>query len=120
MSIRQPAVAGQFYPGSEPALRKELQRLVPAGYVKQRAIGVISPHAGYLYSGSAAGQLLAGIEIPRTVIILGPNHRGSGALAALSSDQGWQTPLGVVPINKRLAGLIQQQIPAVQRWAIRA
>ncbi len=112
--IRQPAVAGQFYPGSEQALRRELQQLIPHVEQKRSVIGVISPHAGYVYSGKAAGQLLAGIEIPRTVIILGPNHRGRGVLAALSPEDGWQTPLGYVPIEKRLAGLIRQQLPAVQ------
>lgn len=116
--IRQPAVAGQFYPGTEQALRNELRRLIPENCRKQQAIGVISPHAGYLYSGSTAGKLLAGIAIPRTVIILGPNHYGTGCLAALSPDAGWQTPLGTVPIEKRLAGLIQQQVPAIQEDAV--
>ena len=112
--IRQPAVAGQFYPGTEQALRRELQHVIPENSLKQRVIGVISPHAGYIYSGSTAGKLLAGIAIPRTVIILGPNHHGNGSLAALSPEDGWQTPLGTVPIEKRLARLIQQQVPAVQ------
>lgn len=112
--VRQPAVAGQFYPGSGQALRHELQQLVPHVEKKHPVIGVISPHAGYVYSGKAAGQLLAGIEIPGAVVILGPNHRGRGALAALSPEDGWQTPLGFVPIEKRLAGLIRQQLPAVQ------
>jgi len=112
--IRQPAVAGQFYPGTEQALRSELRRLIPENSRKQQAIGVISPHAGYVYSGSTAGQLLAGISIPRTVIILGPNHHGIGSLAALSPDAGWQTPLGTTAIERCLAGLLQQQIPAVQ------
>ncbi len=115
--IRQPAVAGQFYPGTEQALRQELQQLIPETFLKQQAIGVISPHAGYIYSGSTAGKLLAGISMPRTVIILGPNHHGTGCLAALSPEAGWQTPLGVVPIEKRLAGLIQQQVPAIQEDA---
>ena len=116
--IRQPAVAGQFYPGTEQALRKELQQLIPENSLKQQAIGVISPHAGYIYSGSTAGQLFAGTTIPHTVIILGPNHHGVGALAALSPEDSWQTPLGTVPIEKRLARLIQQQIPAVQEDAV--
>ena len=115
--IRQPAVAGQFYPGTEQALRRELQQLIPENSLKRHAIGVISPHAGYIYSGSTAGKLLAGIAIPRTVIILGPNHHGNGSLAALSPEDGWQTPLGTVPIEKRLARLIQQQVPAVQEDA---
>lgn len=111
---RQPAVAGQFYPGTEQALRRELQQLVPQVAQKRSVTGVISPHAGYVYSGKAAGQLLAGIEIPRVVVILGPNHRGAGALAALSPEEGWQTPLGPVPIDKRLAALIRRHVPAVQ------
>lgn len=112
--IRYPAVAGQFYPGSEQALRRELERCIPSGVAQRPAIGVISPHAGYVYSGSAAGQLLAGVEIPATVVILGPNHRGRGALAALSPATGWQTPLGVVPLEQRLAQLIRRQVPAVE------
>lgn len=116
--IRQPAVAGQFYPGNEQALRRELQQLMPEVSPKQQVLGVISPHAGYIYSGSTAGKLLAGITIPRAVIILGPNHHGIGSLAALSPEDAWQTPLGTVPIEKRLARLIQQQIPAVQEDAV--
>ena len=116
--IRQPAVAGQFYPGTEQALRRELQQLIPEIKPKQRVIGVISPHAGYVYSGSTAGKLLAGIILPRTVIILGPNHHGIGSLAALSPEDGWQTPLGTVPIEKRLSRLVQQQVPAIQSDAV--
>ncbi len=115
--IRQAAVAGQFYPGTEQALREELQRLLLPVAEKRRATGVISPHAGYIYSGAAAGMLLAQVVIPRTVVIIGPNHRGAGAVAALSPDDGWQTPLGVVPIEKRLSGLVRQQQPAIQEDA---
>lgn len=112
--IRQAAVAGQFYPGSSTALHSELQKLVPAVSHRQAVIGCVAPHAGYVYSGSAAGQLLAGITIPRTVMILGPNHHGVGALAALSPEDGWQTPLGIVPLEKRLAGLVKKHIPAIE------
>lgn len=110
---RQPAVAGQFYPASETSLRQALGHLIPVHTNKKHTIGVISPHAGYIYSGTVAGQLLAGIAIPKTVVIIGPNHRGTGALAALSPDDGWQTPLGMVPIEKRLNVLIQQYQPAI-------
>lgn len=116
--VRQPAVAGQFYPGTKTQLLSELAHLIPKGFSPQKRLGVISPHAGYIYSGSTAGQLLADIEIPATVIILGPNHHGVGALAALSPEDGWQTPLGIVPIEKRLAGLIRQQVPAVQEDSV--
>jgi AmmeMemoRadiSam system protein B len=112
--IRQAAVAGQFYPGTENQLHSALAEFIPKGLPSKKVIGVISPHAGYVYSGSTAGQLFAGVKIPRTVIILGPNHHGVGAVAALAPEDGWQTPLGIVSIEKRLAGLIMQYIPAVQ------
>lgn len=117
MTIRQPAVAGQFYANSSRQLLRELQQLIPPATQRRPVIGCISPHAGYLYSGSAAGTLLAGIEIPRVVVVLGPNHRGIGCPAALSPDDGWETPLGVVPIEKRLAALIVEQVPLVHEDA---
>ncbi len=116
--IRKPVVAGQFYSGTASELRQELSRLIPNVNERRRVIGVISPHAGYVYSGSTAGQLLAGIQIPRTVIIIGPNHRGAGSQVALSPDDGWQTPLGIVSVEKRLAGLIKKWIPAVREDGI--
>lgn len=112
--IRQPAVAGQFYPGDKESLIAELKRLLPDVVIKKEATGVISPHAGYIYSGLPAGHLFSSINIPRVVVILGPNHRGTGALAALSPDDSWRTPLGVVPVEKKLSRLIQSYLPAVQ------
>ncbi len=118
MKIRQPVVAGQFYPASRSELEKELDQLVPGSKQKLSAISIISPHAGYIYSGATAGRVIASVSIPKTIIILGPNHRGVGALAALSPDDAWQTPLGLVPVEKRLASIICKQIPAVQEDAL--
>src|SRR5512145_1167032 len=103
--IRQPAVAGQFYPGDPARLRKELSGLTRATQSPASVIGVISPHAGYVYSGAVAGELFSAIEIPKTVVILGPNHHGIGASAALYPDGEWATPLGTVPIAADLASL---------------
>jgi hypothetical protein len=108
---RQPAVAGQFYPGSEGKLSAALSRLIPEGTSPQPVKGVISPHAGYLYSGSIAGQLFSRIAIPDTVLIIGPNHHGTGAAAALYPDGEWLTPLGTVSINSRLNALLLQHGP---------
>jgi AmmeMemoRadiSam system protein B len=105
---RQPAVAGQFYPGSAGQLTTELSRLIPVFSPKKYVYGVISPHAGYVYSGAIAGQLFARIVIPATVLIIGPNHHGSGAPAALHPDGEWLTPLGAVPLNARLNELLLQ------------
>jgi AmmeMemoRadiSam system protein B len=111
---RQPAVAGQFYPGSEVQLRAALSRLIPESNPQQAVKGVISPHAGYVYSGAIAGQLYSRIIIPPAVLILGPNHHGSGAAAALYPDGEWLTPLGPTAINSRLNAILLQHTPYLQ------
>jgi AmmeMemoRadiSam system protein B len=107
---RQPAVAGQFYPGSEHTLRAALSKLIPENPVPQPVKGVISPHAGYVYSG----QLFSRVAIPAAVLIIGPNHHGTGAAAALYPDGEWQTPLGVAAINSRLNSLLLRHAPYLQ------
>ena len=112
--IRQPAVAGQFYTGDGRKLRAELETLIPVTAVKEKVVGIIAPHAGYMYSGAVAGEVYGRIEIPPTVIVLGPNHHGFGARAALYPDGEWLTPLGTVPINARLAELVGKHTPLVE------
>jgi len=112
--IRQPALAGQFYPDDPVELRRELGRLIAVQEPRQRVLGVIAPHAGYIYSGAVAGRVYGAIEIPQTVLILGPNHHGVGARAALFPAGEWLTPLGSVPLNQKLATLIQQHAPMVE------
>ena len=111
---RQPAVAGQFYSGSESQLRADLSLLIPENSVKTRVKGIIAPHAGYVYSGAIAGKVYSRIEIPATVLILGPNHHGSGAPAALFPDGDWLTPLGPLAVNARLNTLLLQHVPYLQ------
>jgi len=111
---RQPAVAGQFYPGSEDKLRAALSQLIPEYSYKKRVKGIISPHAGYVYSGEVAGKVYSKILIPATVLIIGPNHHGAGAAVALYPDGEWMTPLGPLPINSRLNNLLLEHIPFIQ------
>jgi AmmeMemoRadiSam system protein B len=111
---RQPAVAGQFYPGSEDTLRADLSRMIPQPGSPVPVKGIISPHAGYVYSGAIAGQGFARITIPATVLIIGPNHHGSGAAAALYPDGEWLSPLGPVTINSRLNSLLLEHTPYLQ------
>lgn len=111
---RQPAVAGQFYPGSEDTLRAALSRMIPENSAPVTVKGIISPHAGYVYSGAIAGRGFARITIPATVLVIGPNHHGSGAAAALFPDGEWLSPLGPVPINSRLNSLLLRHTPYLQ------
>ncbi|MFH1217466.1 MAG: AmmeMemoRadiSam system protein B [Pseudomonadota bacterium] len=104
---RSPVVANQFYPGDSDILRKTLAHLIPqTGIEKRKAIAVVSPHAGYIYSGGVAGETFSEVDIPENVIIIGPNHHGHGAPIAMMADGQWDMPMGPVPINRELAGLI--------------
>ena len=110
---RSPVVADQFYPGDPAALIAELSRLIPdiSPADRQPALAVISPHAGYFYSGAVAGETLARVEVPPDVVILGPNHHGQGADLAVTAAQAWQMPMGAVPVNRELAGAIIDSSP---------
>lgn len=110
--IRSPAVAHQFYPGEAAALRRMIAELTPAaGPGKKKALAVVAPHAGYIYSGRVAAETFARVEVPRDVVLLGPNHHGYGAPIALMRDGSWEMPLGTVPINQELAGAIINRNP---------
>ena len=100
--IRQPAVAGRFYPETQTALKEELRRYIPRSGSPKRVIGIISPHAGYMFSGSCAGKAFGMVEVPETVIILGVDHHGYGCSFAVDSHDHWRTPLGDVKVDKRL------------------
>ncbi|HZQ96593.1 MAG TPA: AmmeMemoRadiSam system protein B [Candidatus Sulfotelmatobacter sp.] len=111
-TLRNPAVAGRFYPGDPGELRTQLHSfLSPSQAEPVRALGCIAPHAGYMYSGHVAGALFARIEIPRCCIVLCPNHTGQGQLLAMMAAGAWKTPLGDVPIDETLARALQRQFP---------
>ena len=100
--VRKPAVAGRFYPGTASALRADIERMVDPGIPREKAIGLISPHAGYPFSGPVAGATFSKIEFAATFVILGPNHTGTGAPFSIMTDGAWETPLGEVEIDSEL------------------
>lgn len=101
--IRRPVVAGQFYPGTEKSLLREVEDLIDKAAKKEPALGVVSPHAGYMFSGPVAGQVLSSIAPRKTYLIMGPNHTGMGEDFSLSAAEAWKTPLGEVKVNAELA-----------------
>ena len=109
--LRPAVVAGQFYPGQKQSLLEMLESLLATATPERPAIAVMSPHAGYVYSGSVAGQLFAGVKIPDQVIILGPNHHGRGHDAAVYADGAWETPLGQTRIAAELARRVLAECP---------
>lgn len=100
--LREPAVAGQFYPGTPQQLKAAVLDCLDQEATPQPAILAVCPHAGYIYSGATAGKVLSRVAIPRRVVVVGPNHRGMGHPAAVMSHGQWRTPLGSVPLDEEL------------------
>ncbi len=109
--LRKAAVAGSFYPSDRHNLMRVVDECLGGFDHKKSVFGVIVPHAGYVYSGTIAGEVLGQIEVPRQVILLGPNHHGRGPDVSVSAAEFWTTPLGEVPINTTLAAQFTQRFP---------
>ncbi len=113
--IRTPVVAGQFYPSSPKTLEREVGGYLAKADRKEDAIGVISPHAGYIYSGPVAGKVLGGIKTKPAYVIIGPNHTGMGAPFSMDTEEAWQTPLGEVRIDSGLAEEILKRTTHIEK-----
>jgi len=142
MKIREPVVAGSFYPGTNSELTNQLDRLYMAekdNLKKELArvsfIGAVIPHAGYVYSGYEAVHFFALLEMSGqkfdTVFIINPNHTGIGADVEIDHNDAWETPLGTINLDKEfidildlpVAGNAQSKehsaeviLPFLQKW----
>ena len=112
--IREPAVAGQFYPGTAVSLKNLIDKLSDKNVERKQTLGIVSPHAGYMYSGYVAGAVFSRINLPSTYIIIGPNHTGSGRPFSLMASGSWKTPLGEVDIDEELATILINQSRFIQ------
>jgi AmmeMemoRadiSam system protein B len=121
--VRRATVAGTFYEGKANALEEQIEncfldefgpRRVPnvSESRVQNIIGVICPHAGYMYSGPVAAHAyskLAADGRPDVVVIFGPNHTGCGSGLAASDSDLWRTPLGDVKVDREtIDGIVQK------------
>lgn len=113
MIKRAPAVAGSFYPEAPASLTEEIKKCVDEDAVKSKVLGVVSPHAGFMYSGAVAGAVFSRIEIPETVIVLGPNHTGRGERISIMTQGVWSMPFGDVEIDRELAEAIRDASPGI-------
>jgi hypothetical protein len=123
LKTRKPHVAGQFYAGTEEELKLQITSCfthpfgpgsspkVTGTGSKRKIVGIVSPHAGYAYSGPVAAHgygRLARDGIPEVFIILGPNHSGRGSGVSIQTEGAWETPLGQIEIESDLARKIQK------------
>ena len=111
---RKAFVAGQFYPGDEERLRRTIIEMSGPPAAPKKALAVVSPHAGYVYSGTVAGAVFSSAAIPGTVVILGPGHRDIGSIFAIQDRGSWLTPLGESPIEAHLASQIMKRCALVE------
>lgn len=123
--IRQPAVAGQFYEASRQALIAEIRDAyldargpgelpqVAPGWTG-RLLGLVSPHAGYMYSAPIAAHgflALAREGRPDHCVVIGPNHGRGSWVSAIQTSGAWLTPLGEAPVDTVLATEIAAAVP---------
>jgi AmmeMemoRadiSam system protein B/AmmeMemoRadiSam system protein A len=114
---RQPAVAGQFYPSQRNELEAELKNLfskaVPPKHIKN-VIAIISPHAGYVYSGEVAASAFNQIDPTKeyeNIFLLGPSHHVALEGASAYASGNYVTPLGTVKVNRQLGEQLAKEHP---------
>jgi AmmeMemoRadiSam system protein B len=122
LKVRKPSVADAFYAGSRSKLTEQITECfthkfgpghvpAPVDHGPRKIVGIISPHAGYAYSGPVAANgysMLAADGMPDVFVILGPNHTGYGSGVSIVTEGGWETPLGVAAIDAAFARQIQK------------
>jgi AmmeMemoRadiSam system protein B len=119
-TVRRPAVAGLFYPGSPGELRSTVESLLDAAVVDPGPVpkAVIAPHAGYVYSGPIAAtafQALAACVRLRRIVVLGPAHRVAVRGLALPGADAFATPLGEVVVDAEAAVAVSR-LPQVSTF----
>jgi AmmeMemoRadiSam system protein B/AmmeMemoRadiSam system protein A len=104
--VKEPAVAGSFYPADAGTLAASVEAyLAQAAPEPQsgRLVALVSPHAGYIYSGHVAAWGYKGLRDYDTVVLIGPSHRVGFTGASVYTEGSFRTPLGDVKIDRRLA-----------------
>jgi AmmeMemoRadiSam system radical SAM enzyme/AmmeMemoRadiSam system protein B/AmmeMemoRadiSam system protein A len=113
--IRHPAVAGSFYPGKSSELAALVDGMlgeVPAE--KQSWPAVMVPHAGLKFSGQIAADVLKKVDIPASVIIIGPKHTSNGVDWAVAPHKLWRMPGGDIPSDPEFAEKLSQNIDGLK------
>jgi AmmeMemoRadiSam system protein B len=120
VKVRHPCQAGAFYEGTPAALERQIEscftnKLGPGKLpnvtktATKKVVGLICPHAGYMFSGPVAAQAYYELALdgrPDVIVILGPNHSGYGSGLAAMNEGLWRTPLGDVEIDHETANQI--------------
>lgn len=120
--VREPAVAGSFYPTDSLALTNMLEALFASAErlkTQDEVWAVLAPHAGYFYSGQVAASAYTQIDafkVGQTVFLLGTSHRHQFPGVSVYCGKAYQTPLGLVPVNQEIATSLCKQSPLFQYY----
>lgn len=118
--IRKPAVAGMFYPSNPEKLKREIDLLLEVSQSDLKPhglLGIISPHAGYIYSGRTAayGFNLLKEKNFNTVIVISPSHREYFPGVSVYDGLGIETPLGIVDIDEKVSDRLAEKSKVIFR-----
>ncbi|MGM0553478.1 MAG: AmmeMemoRadiSam system protein B [Pseudomonadota bacterium] len=113
--VREPAIAGHFYPGDPEELDRTVRALLDAATPVSPAAAapkaIVAPHAGYPYSGPVAATAYAQLRgiagRIRRVVLLGPSHRVPFRGVAMPASSAWRTPLGTLPVDREALDAIR-------------
>jgi hypothetical protein len=109
MNVRTTSVAGQFYPGEPSHLEQLLEGFFRKAVDGRDARGIVSPHAGFVYSGKTAARAYTAIDpaFDGTFVILGPSHRG---FLTCASAVPWETPLGILETDTAFVDRMEVEV----------
>ena len=110
-NVRKAVIAGTWYPGDPSRLKSDIEGYLHSARVTDiggKVTGLVAPHAGYVYSGQVAAYAYKVAQSNKfdAVILIGPSHRARFRGASIYNGEGYETPLGVMPVDSSLAGEI--------------
>lgn len=117
-NVREPVVAGRFYPGTKEELSEKINHYLDKAVVESlpgKPVAIISPHAGYQYSGAVAAygyKALKGYEYKR-VIVIAPSHYSRYRGASILDVDYYETPLGLVRLNTGICNNLINNPPLI-------
>ncbi len=114
MTVRRAVVAGQFYPQQPEVLEKDVRKYIDASGIAAspaQVAALVAPHAGYVYSGPTAGFAYARVRgaQPKRIVLLGRSHRYAFRGASIWATGGYESPLGVLPVDVHMAAMLEQE-----------
>lgn len=113
---RRPVASGIFYPAEPAELKDSIGRLLEqAGVRKERAVAVIVPHAAIRWAGPVSAAGYACVKPSAVAVVVGPSHSSVGARFGIGTRGGWETPLGVLPVEGKLARKMLDRAQDLQR-----